>query len=169
VPPAEGEPLSDFRPHYEDVFVEPQSLAEFATLVGRDLGALQDAWANVREEMGETPSPNFPGEYTRGYSNPDGYPELTHEGSGGMREGREFYRAYFLTIGAELSLVRDAMRGLETLQRAAQMIHNGYQGTDESSASNLAIGFEDYERSAVLEALGAATDPVEGGTGDEQR
>jgi hypothetical protein len=166
----EGEPQDPYRPQYPaEVRVEPQSLADFAHKVTGDLGALQDAWNNAKADMENQPSPNFPGEYAQTFHYASGYPELAYNGDAGIREGRAFYQAYFRTVGAELALMRDMMLGLETLRRAAEMIHTGYFASDAANAGSVEETFAAYERSSVLYALGEATDPTEGGTGDEQR
>jgi hypothetical protein len=164
----EDPPPSPYTPVFQDVFVVPEDLAQFAELVNGDLGALRDAWNRAQQDMNGN-DPNFPGQYARGYSYSSGYPELAHEGDGGMLEGREFYRAYFLTLGAEISLMEDVLRGLDTLRAAAEMIHNAYRASDASNAGSMENAFAAYERSSVLHWLGEATDHTNGGTGDEQR
>lgn len=162
----EGEPPGPYTPDYGDtVFVEPQSLDEFANLLIGDRGALLDAWNNARADMESGPGPNFPGKYSREFHYASGYPELAYEGDGGIQEGQAFYRAYFLTLGAEISLMEDMFRGLDTLAQAARMIHNDYLRSDASNAASVEGAFAAYERSSVLRELGEATDDIDGGTG----
>lgn len=161
----EGEPQSPYAPAFLNVDVEPQSLAHFAELVNGDLGALRNAWNNARADMDSGPDPNFPGKYGREFHYGNGYPELAYDGDDGIQEGKAFYRAYFLTLGAEISLMEDMLRGLETLREAARMIHNDYLETDSSNAASVEGAFAAYERSSVLHALGEATDDIDGGTG----
>jgi hypothetical protein len=165
VAPYEGEPRSPYSPAFLNVDVEPQSLAHFAELVNGDVGALRDAWNAAKGDMEGGADPNFPGKYSREFHYGNGYPELAYEGDGGIREGQAFYRAYFLTLGAEQSLMNDMLLGLETLREAARMIHNDYMETDASNAASVEGAFAAYERSSVLHALGVATDDIDGGTG----
>lgn len=161
----EGEPRSPYEPYFRNVDVEPQSLAHFAELVEGDLGALRNAWNAAKADMEQGGDPNFPGKYTRTFSYGSGYPELAYEGDDGIQEGKAFYRAYFMTLGAEVALMQDMMRGLETLAQAARMIHNDYQETDASNAAGVENPFAAYDRSSVLHALGQATDDIDGGHG----
>jgi hypothetical protein len=157
---------SRYLPYFSDIDVVPGDLAHFADLVEGDLGALRDAWNNAKRDMEGQPSPNFPGEYAQTFHYASGYPELAYDGDAGIQDGREFYRAYFLTLGAELALMEDVMRGLETLSQAARMIHNDYLASDASNASSMEGAFAVYEESSVLHALGEAENP-DGGTGHE--
>src|SRR5690606_33248754 len=115
------------------------------------------AWNAAKQEMEESGDPNFPGRYSTGYHYAHGYPEVAYESDDGLQEGKAFYRAYFQTLGAEISLMEDMMRGLDTLARAARMIHNDYVSTDASNAAGVENVFARYERSSVLQALGEAT------------
>jgi hypothetical protein len=165
VAPYEGEPRSPYTPAFLNVDVEPQSLAHFAELVNGDLGALRDAWNNAKADMDGGPDPNFPGKYAQEFHYGNGYPELAYNGDDGIQEGKAFYNAYFRTLGAEMSLMQDMLRGLETLAQAATMIHNDYLETDSSNSSSMEGAFAAYDRSSVLHALGEATDDTDGGSG----
>jgi hypothetical protein len=165
VAPYEGEPADPYTPVFLNVDVEPQSLAHFAELINGDRGALLNAWNAAKADMEGGADPNFPGKYSREFHYGNGYPELAYEGDGGIREGQAFYRAYFQTIGAEMSLMTDMLQGLETLRAAARMIHDDYLETDSSNAASVEGAFAAYERSSVLHALGESTDDIDGGTG----
>lgn len=162
--PYEGEPRDPYTPVFLQVDVEPQSLEHFANLVNGDRGALSDAWNRAKAEIENGPSPNFPGRYPREFHYGSGYPELAYEGDDGIQEGKAFYRAYFMTVGAELSLMTDMLKGLQTLEQAARMIHNDYINSDSTNAASVEGAFAAYERSSVLHALGEATDDIDGGT-----
>lgn len=161
----EGERRTPYPPAFQNVEVEPESLAHFAQLINDDIGVLRNAWNAAKSEMDGGSDPNFPGQYSQTFHYGRGYPELAYQGDDGIQEGKAFYSAYFLTLGAERSLMEDMLRGLETLEQAARMIHNDYLETDASNAAGVEGAFAAYERSSVLYALGEATDEIDGGTG----
>ena len=148
-----------YTPDFTDINVEPADLAEFADLLDGDLQAIQDTWERLRSDVESQSYPNFPGTYPDSVSYPGGQPPEVHSGSDGIYEATQFAVAYLRTLDAEWRLMRDLIKGLETLRDAARMIHDGYLSSDAANANDLESAFAAYERSSVIEALGEPDQP----------
>jgi hypothetical protein len=155
-----------YAPVFSRIDVVPEDLAEFASLIQGDLGAIKTAWTNLKSSMENGENPNFPGGHGSDISYSNGYPEVLDNASPGIYEGQEFNRAYFLTLGAEQMLMEDVVKGFDILHRAATMIHNDYLATDSGSAGSLEGAFAAYDESNVVESLQRATTPPEQGGGN---
>lgn len=141
-----------WEPRFRDIDVIPADLSHFARLVADDREALRVAWERARDELAAEPSPNFAG--GRG-------------GGDGMYEGGEFFRGYFLTLGAQLQLMSDALAGLDTLHQAATRIHADYVTTDDGNAGSLDTAFGAYELSTVQTVFDGSLSPAEAPEGPE--
>lgn len=148
--PPDRERGESWNPQFRDVDVVPADLSEFAQLVGGDQAALQVAGQAAVDDL-PPGLPNLPGSTGPG---------------DGMPEGAGFLRAYFLTLGAQLALLDDTLRGLATLRDGADRIHTAYLATDLGSQGTLESAFAGYDRAAVQAAFEPS--PAAGeGPGDE--
>ena len=136
-------------PEFQDITVAPEDLAQFAELLGGDREALQSAWESALDELADQSPPNFGG---HGH---------------GIYEGAEYQRAYWLTLGAQLKFMVDAIRGLAILEEGAARIHADYVATDQGSGAALDQAFVGYEQVAVEYAFHTHTEG-EGGAADDE-
>lgn len=153
-----------YAPDFTNVHVVPADLAAFADLLDDDLRAIQGTWERLRSDMLSQPPPNFPGEHAGEFNYATGHP--VHGSSGGIHEAREFRRAYFRTVDAEMKLMEDLIKGLMIIRDAAWEIHDGYVTSDETNATALEDAFAGYEPWRVIDTFRQVREsgpPVTGG------